>query len=67
MDFYTACTAILHSPSANGYAKTYAKAGQLLDGEAARVQALYILSNITHWRAENAKQVRSFLKEFSKR
>ena len=51
------------------YAAGYASAGRArggMEGEERRVQALYILNNITHWRGDLAKTVRARLKEFSK-
>lgn len=52
----------------NPYAKTYADAALALGmvGEELRVQCLYVLSNITHWRGPKAKDVRATLKEASK-
>lgn len=49
------------------YAAGYASAGRRMydDGER-RVQALYILNNITHWRGDEAKRVRTRLKEFAR-
>lgn len=57
-----ACQRILASAKANGYAKAYARAGIGLRGEAAKVQALYILNNIQHWRGEDSKACRAVLK-----
>ena len=60
------------------YAKTYARAGlRDMDMQNAgthknngyeymKVQALYILNNMQHWRGENATKVRYYLKTFSK-
>jgi hypothetical protein len=62
MTFDQCCEAISLSTSANGYAKAYARAGRGMTGEEARVQALYILNNITHWRDAGAKEVRAALK-----
>lgn len=66
MTYFDACNAVLRE-SNNGYAKAYALAGSKMTGEEARVQALYILNNITHWRGGPSKEVRAFLKEFSKK
>jgi hypothetical protein len=60
-----ACHAILADSKANGYAKAYAKAGLGMTGRERGVQALYILNNLTHWRAPIAKEVRKVLKEAS--
>jgi hypothetical protein len=48
------------------YAVDYCLAAEKLSGEALRVQCLYILNNITHWRHPDAKEVRSHLKSFTK-
>ena len=61
------CMAIVDDAKADGYAKAYARAGLGMTGEMARVQCLYILNNITHWRAPIAKQVRAALREYSKK
>lgn len=55
------------NPQNNGlqYAATYAKAGIKLAKDAQKVQALYILNNISTWRGEEAKRVRAFFKEFA--
>ena len=49
------------------YAVNYAKAGlRMFDEYECRVQALYILGNMTHWRGDLAKITRSGLKEIAK-
>ena len=61
MTYREACiTTALHCN--NPYAKAYAKAGIDMTGHEAYVQALYILNNITHWRGELAREVRTTLK-----
>lgn len=66
LTFHECCKTILHS-KANEYAKAYARHGRhCSDAEEVRVQALYILNNIQHWRGEQSKEVRARLKEFSK-
>jgi hypothetical protein len=65
MTFNDACRRVFEN-CPDGYAKTYARAGINMIGEEARVQALYILGNMSYWRGDEAKQVRMFLKEFSK-
>lgn len=61
--FGECCQRVLRSPKTDGYAKAYAKAGlSMTDREMIRVQALYILSNIEHWRSDDAKMVRTELK-----
>lgn len=47
------------------YAASYARAGLGMIGEERRVQALYILSNLSGWRGEEAKAVKEALKSFS--
>lgn len=54
-----------HKKSLN-YAIGYCRQGLELTGEALRVQCLYILNNITHWRHVDAKRVRQILKDYSK-
>ena len=48
------------------WAVNYARAGLAMSGEDLRVQCLYVLNNITHWRGEVAKSVRQILKDFTK-
>lgn len=62
------CTAILQSAheKALNYAIGYARHGLTCDGQEARVQALYILGNISRWRGPMAKQVRESLKNIAK-
>lgn len=48
------------------YAVGYCGAAQQMAGHELRVQVLYILNNITHWRHPQAKEVRATLKAFSK-
>jgi hypothetical protein len=47
------------------WAVAYARAGLDLEGEDLRVQCLYILNNITHWRGDTAAWVRRTLKAFA--
>jgi len=66
LSFDDCCRAIVRNadkPALN-YAVNYAKAGIGMRGEEARVQALYILGNITTWRGDDAKQVRASLKHW---
>jgi hypothetical protein len=69
MTFHECCDAIIaagedpRQVNQINYAVGYAKAGALMsDAHAIKVQALYILSNISSWRGDVAKQVRSSLK-----
>lgn len=49
------------------YAATYAKAGmRLREMDEIRVQALYILTNLSAWRGEEAQLVKATLKGFTK-
>jgi hypothetical protein len=52
------------------YAKAYANAAMesaLQYGQhGLKVQCLYIVTNLTHWRGELAKQVRTVLREYAK-
>ena len=41
--------------------------GELMVGEEMQVQLLYVLSNLSHWRGDKAKEVRTFLKEAIKK
>lgn len=76
MTFEEACQAIVDAGNDPkqvnqvNYAVNYASAGIHLipkdDERGRKVQALYILGNITHWRGDKAKEVRAFLKEFAK-
>ena len=67
-NFYKACQLIVdnsHEKSVN-WAVNYAKHGLTVTNEPeAKVQALYILSNIQYWRGEVAKDVRALLKSFT--
>lgn len=54
-------------PTSLNYAVAYCRAALVMQGEELRVQCLYILNNITHWRKPEAKGVRKTLKEFTKR
>ncbi len=54
----------------NEYAKEYARniniAEAMYGDPGVKTQALYILSNITHWRGDTAKAVRAFLKDYTR-
>lgn len=69
MTFYDACRAILKDPKADAFAQTYAARGLSLDpihpghSDVVRIQALYILSNLKHWRHPDAKLVRATLRQ----
>jgi hypothetical protein len=53
-------------PTSLNYAVNYYLLSREMQGEALRVQCLYILSNITYWRHPLAKSVRQVLKDFTK-
>ena len=56
-----------HAPALN-YAIAYAAEAMRMpaNSEELRVQCLYVVSNISHWRHPQAKEVRATLKEASK-
>lgn len=70
MTFHQCCEAIVRAGNDPkqvqqvNYAVGYAKAGlSMRDPEAVRVQALYLVGNISRWRGDEAKQVRAGLKQ----
>lgn len=72
-DFHNACYHVVNAGAPGTltgnmpYAQSYARNGLRMHNiDEQRAQALYILVNITHWRGEGAKEVRAFLKSFSK-
>lgn len=68
MNFNECCRAICNADKTNPYARAYAQSGlYMTDPEEIRVQALYILNNIQHWRGENSKDVRAALKLISQK
>ena len=48
------------------YAQTYAKVSEDMYGETLRVQTLYVLSNLQHWRGKEAREAKIVLKRFTK-
>lgn len=73
MTFEEACRAVVavgddqKQVNQVNYAVGYARAGlRMVLSHEKKVQALYILGNITRWRGDKAKEVRAFLKAFSK-
>ena len=48
------------------YAVNYCIYALEVSGESLRVQCLYILNNISHWRGSGSKDVRKVLKDYSK-
>lgn len=69
MTFHEACRSIVAHQGVRSlnYAIAYAKLGLIIsDPHEQRVQALYILNNMTHWRGDIAKRVRASLKSVIK-
>jgi hypothetical protein len=68
MTYDEACKEIVKNREvkALNYAVNYAKAGIGMVGEERRVQAIYILSNMSGWRGDVAKEVRAALNEVLK-
>lgn len=68
-DFHDACRAVLTASKTSralDYAVGYASAGlRLSDSESIRVQCLYILNNISHWRGPIASVARGHFKRLS--
>ena len=61
-----ACTAIIRR-CPNEYARAYAETGLgMATQHEIEVQALYLLNNIQHWRGDEAKRVRTYLKGLNK-
>ncbi|MFA5692361.1 MAG: hypothetical protein WC907_01995 [Acholeplasmataceae bacterium] len=51
-----------HYRTSLNYAVGYCRAARSMEGDELRVQCLYILNNIVHWRHPLAKQVRAALR-----
>ena len=69
MTFQEACRSIVAHAGVRSlnYAIAYAKHGlYVTDSYEQKVQALYILNNMTHWRGDIAKRVRESLKTVAK-
>lgn len=68
LTMHEACAAILRNrqEKALNYAVEYARAGQDMTGPDARIQALYILNNMSRWRGPEAKLVRESLRAIAK-
>ena len=65
--FAEACQRVLLDPKTDGYAKAYAKAGLgMTDLQEIKVQSLYILNNLQHWRGDTARMVKEVFRHFSK-
>jgi hypothetical protein len=68
VDVYKALRAIVANrkqPAVN-YAVNYALQGLSMSGHELKVQVLYVLNNISHWRGDVAKQTRDTLKAYTK-
>jgi hypothetical protein len=72
-DLIAACEAVVAAakdkPKGNlPYAASYAQViwSERIPRSAIPTQCLYILSNITHWRGDEAKKARAVFKEWSK-
>ncbi|QIG68002.1 hypothetical protein EVB55_067 [Rhizobium phage RHph_Y68] len=67
-----ACQAVVrkaeNSPNSSliQYGAAYAQRGYMMYGEERRVQALYILNNLSGWRGEEAKKAKEVFKRASK-
>ena len=69
MTFQESCRSIVAHAGVRSlnYAIAYAKHGlYVTDPYEQKVQALYILNNMTHWRGDIAKRVRESLKTVAK-
>ena len=68
-EFHKACQNIIDNRDAKAlnYVVNYAKHGlTITELYEAKVQALYILGNMTSWRGEVAKETRAILKKLTK-
>lgn len=68
-DFHRACNNIIDNSDqkALNWAVNYAAKGLMIfNRHEAKIQSLYILNNITHWRGDVAKETRQTLKTFIK-
>lgn len=52
-----------HYKTSLNWTINYCKAARNMSGEMLNVQCLYILSNISHWRHPQAKEVRAALRQ----
>jgi hypothetical protein len=64
-DYQKACLATVRE-CPDGYARAYAERGYIMtDPEEIRVQCLYILNNMGHWRGPTAKECREIFKKYT--
>ncbi len=52
------------TPGFMEYAQAYAQAGLELEGEALKVQVMYVMCNLQYWRGDEARRCKKVLKEF---
>lgn len=45
---------------------THKPIGKMMVGEELKVQLLYVISNLSYWRGERAREVKAVLKQYSK-
>ena len=66
-EVYNALRKIIANKEAKAlnYAVNYARAGLSMKGEELRIQCLYVLNNMTHWRGNEAKESRNILKNYA--
>lgn len=67
-DFHQACQDVIDLAKGQyaGYAQQYAKAGlRMGDRHAIKLQALYILTNLTHWQGQDARHAKAALRDFA--
>lgn len=64
MTFHQCCLAVLADHKTDPYAKAYAKAGLgMFDRDYVQSQAVRILVNLSYWRGETAREVKSCLRK----
>jgi hypothetical protein len=64
MTFHQCCLAVLADPKADTYAKGYARAGLgMFEADYVQSQAVRILVNLSYWRGETAREVKSCLRK----
>jgi hypothetical protein len=62
MNFHQACDYVIHY-CPNEYAKAYANAGLMMnESREIKIQSLYILNNLRHWRGTMARDVKAALR-----
>lgn len=67
-DFRELCRVILSDTKVDPFAKGYALAGkEMLLEEECRAQIPYLLSNLSHWRGDTARTVKTKLRQMMQR